>query len=54
VELGKPVVFLIGMGRLGKQAAKFVNGQRAADCGESERRAATVRTGDNVLHPKGG
>ena len=32
---------------------KRVTGQRAWDRGESKRRPATLRIGDNVLYPKG-
>ena len=53
VELGKPVVLPCGMGLRGLRAAKRAKGQRAGDRGKSERRAVTVRIGDNVLHPKG-
>jgi hypothetical protein len=41
------------MGRLGKQAARRANRQRATDRGESKCRAVMARIGDNVLYPKG-
>jgi hypothetical protein len=52
VELGKPVDFRPDA-PVGKHAAKRVNSQQVKDRGESKCRTVTVRTGDNVLHPKG-